>query len=555
MSHLNLGSQLSSVLKLDSGDGPLGPVPRWQRKAQDQGITRLPSNNDNSLCNRSAGLSITPRNKSSTPTSFLLDASLGSTSAGSSKSPGRGVVAGKRGKSPSRTLKLSLRQKTPTRSTPTTPNRHFDSSYAGDRFIPVRPTELELERSQHLMMEQMRKDEGVVRDDDEGLTQQEREHRERMAENLNDGQPIDHRIVHFSTRAPQSNNPVKNHKVLYSATKASANKTGISRHIPREPERVLDAPEFKDDYYLHLVDWSRNNHVVVALGGCVYVWNAGDGSISFLTQVESPEYISSLSWIADGSVLGVGLSDGDIQLWDVSQENLIRTMTGHEARVATLAWSSTLLTSGARSGQIIHHDVRIPHHATVVINAHNQEVCGMSWNNDGRMLASGGNDNVVNIWDGRSPTALHRLSSHQAAVKAVAWCPWQSNVLGTGGGTADRTIRIWNANAGTCIKELLTSSQVSSMVWNDSYKELITGHGFSDNQLTMWKYPSFTKVADLTGHTGRVLKLVSSPDGQMVASAAADETIRLWKCWPAQAKDKKHARALAPVSSIAKSIR
>lgn len=37
------------------------------------------------------------------------------------------------------------------------------------------------------------------------------------------------------------------------------------------------------------------------------------------------------------------------------------------------------------------------------------------------------------------------------------------------------------------------------------------------------------KVADLRGHTSRVLHLALSPDGTTVASAAADETLRFWK--------------------------
>ncbi|KAA0187458.1 hypothetical protein HAZT_HAZT006183 [Hyalella azteca] len=487
------------------------------------------------MCNLSAGLSITPRNKTPLASSFLLDASFGSTATNTSKSPSRGLLGvppnnfsgllgGKLGKSPSRTLKLSVRQKTPTRITPTTPGRISENSYAGDRFIPVRPKEMELERSQQLIMEQMRKDEGLIVEEEE-LTLQQREHRERLAENLNDGQPLDQRIVHFSTQAPKNNNPVNSHKVLYSATKASASKTNTTRHIPSEPERVLDAPEFMDDYYLHLVDWSCNNHVVVALGVSVYVWNAG-------------------------SVLAVGLSTGEVQLWDVGQEKLMRTMAGHEGRVATLAWrGAALMSSGARSGQIIHHDVRVAQHATAVVNAHNQtwsqqEVCGLAWNSEGRLLASGGNDNIVNIWDARNTTALHRLSNHQAAVKAVAWCPWQSSVLGTGGGTADRTIRIWNANSGTCIKDVLTNSQVD-ISWPLQCAVILD-----------FECSCCISLALLSGgHTGRVLELVASPDGQMVASAAADETIRLWKCWPTQVKDKKPGRSLAPVSSLAKSIR
>ena len=37
------------------------------------------------------------------------------------------------------------------------------------------------------------------------------------------------------------------------------------------------------------------------------------------------------------------------------------------------------------------------------------------------------------------------------------------------------------------------------------------------------------KVAELTGHTSRVLHMAQSPDGTTVCSAAADETLRFWK--------------------------
>ena len=56
------------------------------------------------------------------------------------------------------------------------------------------------------------------------------------------------------------------------------------------------------------------------------------------------------------------------------------------------------------------------------------------------------------------------------------------------------------------------------------------------------------------GHTGRVLELCLSPDGQVVASAAADETIRMWKCWAIDKKDKKQADASKnhPISALAR---
>lgn len=130
------------------------------------------------------------------------------------------------------------------------------------------------------------------------------------------------------------------------------------------------------------------------------------------------------------------------------------------------------------------------------------------------------------------PQALFTFRDHCAAVKALAWCPWQSNVLATGGGTADGKIHIWSASSGHRTHSQDTKSQVSALLWSRSYREIISSHGYAQNQLTLWKYPELSKQGDLLGHSNRVLSMVQSPDEEMVASVGADETLRLWKCFP-----------------------
>ena len=99
------------------------------------------------------------------------------------------------------------------------------------------------------------------------------------------------------------------------------------------------------------------------------------------------------------------------------------------------------------------------------------------------------------------------------------------------GGTADRHIRFWNTTTGTCLNAIDTKSQVSALLWNKEHREIISAHGFSNNQLSIWKYPTLSKVTDLNGHSQRVLAMAISPDGTTVLSAAADETLRFWKCF------------------------
>lgn len=218
-------------------------------------------------------------------------------------------------------------------------------------------------------------------------------------------------------------------------------------------------------------------------------------------------------------------------------------MDGHSARVGSLAWNSYIVSSGSRDGSIIHHDVRIQNHCVSTLNGHTQEVCGLKWSTDFKYLASGGNDNLVNIWPSiigsNTNEPLQIFNQHQAAVRALAWCPWQPNILASGGGTADRCIKFWNTNTGILMDSVDTHSQVCSLLWSKNYRELISAHGYANNQLTIWKYPSMMKQCELTGHTSRVLQIAMSPDGSTVISAAADETLRLWNCFAPDAHQSK----------------
>lgn len=306
------------------------------------------------------------------------------------------------------------------------------------------------------------------------------------------------------------------------------------RHIPQQAKKIMDAPNMVDNFYLNVLDWGADNLLAVGLSDSVFVWNAQTGSILELCRTEHPSDIySAVKWSSDGGLLAIASSGNGIQIWDAGGHQLLRTVRGQATRVGSLSWNQHLLTSGGRDGTIINHDVRIARSVTAQLCGHEQEVCGLAWDSEGRQLASGGNDNIVCLWDTQSPSGTQwlprlRLTHHTAAVKGLAWCPWQRGLLATGGGSADRYLRFWNSSSGICVAAADTKSQVCSVVWSPSSKELVTSHGFSQHQLTVWRYPSLVRMAELQGHQARVLHTALSPDGQTVASLAGDETLRLW---------------------------
>lgn len=285
----------------------------------------------------------------------------------------------------------------------------------------------------------------------------------------------------------------------------------------------------------------------MALSQCVYLWDSSSGQIKELMNVDSQEnnYICSVSWVQQGgNHLAIGTADNTVQLWDVQAGRQVRSLRGHSARVGALAWNAHMLSSGSKDNTILHHDVRVQNHIVGRMSTHTQEVCGLAWSPDGTYLASGANDNTLCISDFANVqtmdyTPKHILNEHQAAVKALAWSPHERNLLATGGGTADRCIKFWNAATGAMVNSIDTGSQVCALQWSPFEKEILSSHGYADNQLCLWKYPTMARVKEFKGHTSRALHMAVSPDGSTVCTGAADETLRFWNMFASESSKKK----------------
>ncbi|XP_047269302.1 cell division cycle 20.2, cofactor of APC complex-like [Capsicum annuum] len=170
----------------------------------------------------------------------------------------------------------------------------------------------------------------------------------------------------------------------------------------------------------------------------------------------------------------------------------------------------------------------------------------VSWSPDGRRLAVALNNSHVQLWDtlqgsSRLVSGFFRVFFLQKSTARVT----RSNIFPS---TQLRTLRGHKLRVGSLDwnDNILTIGGMDGMIINKDVhvrshvvgtyrdtlrrheRELLSSHGFTDNQVTVWKYPSMTKISELFGHTLRVLHMAQSPDGYIVATAAADETLTLW---------------------------
>ncbi|XP_059461786.1 cell division cycle 20.2, cofactor of APC complex-like [Corylus avellana] len=408
-----------------------------------------------------------------------------------------------------------------------------------DRFVPNRS-------ATDFDMLTQRKRKGKGKENHGAISPAREAYRDKLAEACN----MNRRILAFKNKSSTPVDPFPQ-DLLSSPTKPL-------RRIPQRPERMLDAVEMVDDFHLNLLDWGSSNVLAIALGNTVWLWDASNCSSSELVTIDDEDGpVTSVNWAPDGRQIAIGLNNSHVQLWDSFAKRQIRTFKDdHTQRVGSLAWNNHILTSGGMDGKIINRDVRAKSPTVKTYMGHQLEVCGLKWSDSGRRLASGGSDNLVYIWDRSFASSsarrqwLHKLEDHTAPVRALAWCPFQSSLLVSGGGLGDECIKFWDTSTGACENSVDTGSEVCALLWNTNEEELLSSHGYDEYQLTLWKYPSMKKLAKLTGHHSSVLYMAQSPNGCTVASAAGDEALVLWNVFGTPGVRKPATKPFALASCI-----
>lgn len=123
-------------------------------------------------------------------------------------------------------------------------------------------------------------------------------------------------------------------------------------------------------------------------------------------------------------------------------------------------------------------------------------------------------------------TALHVFEAHDGEVNAVRFSPG-SRLLATGG--MDRRVKLWEVVAGRCEpKGALTGSNagITSIEFDSAGSYLLAAS--NDFASRIWTVDDYRLRHTLTGHSGKVLSARFLLDNARIVSGSYDRTLKLW---------------------------
>jgi WD40 repeat protein/serine/threonine protein kinase len=160
------------------------------------------------------------------------------------------------------------------------------------------------------------------------------------------------------------------------------------------------------------------------------------------------------------------------------------------------------------------------------LEGHTQGIRAIAYSPNGKMLASGGSDNTIMLWDTETRRRIgNPLIGHQNAINSLAFSP-DGRILVSG--SLDKTIRVWDISTG---HEATDPLQLDSEVWSITFGPdgSLFASGDRNGNIRLWNTRTYEPFGrPLTGHNDTVYSLAFSPDGTLLASASGDSTVRLW---------------------------
>lgn len=269
----------------------------------------------------------------------------------------------------------------------------------------------------------------------------------------------------------------------------------------------------------------------------IHLWDVATGTRKSTLTGGHTDVLTSVSFSPDSGTLATGSWDKTVLLWDVATGTHKKTLKTHTEKVEAVAFSpdGQTLVSGDIAGTIQLWETATRKHKQT-LKRHTSGVSNMAFSRDGHTLAVGSVDGTIYLWDTGTGQHKQTFTGHTDAVTSIVFNADGLNFAST---SEDGTVRLWDTGTSEQ-KKILTAYKGTG--WRVSFYtdgwmlasrfEDDNTHGNSywpqSKNVELWDLATGQRLKILKGHTGDVVSVLFSTDGQTLASGSDDDTILLW---------------------------
>ena len=201
------------------------------------------------------------------------------------------------------------------------------------------------------------------------------------------------------------------------------------------------------------------------------------------------------------------------------------TLEGHSSWVSTVAFNPkfAMLASGGLDDTVNLWDINTGTLATSLVG-HARGINGLAFSPKGQVVASCSDDDTIRLWNAGTGGLLYVLKGHRHDVTSVAIGRSGSVLIS---GSEDRTVGVWDLEQGKLLKALSGNIGMIRCVDISPDEELVISGGL-DNKIRLWQLGTGEVFRVLSGHLNAINDIAISPDGRLIASAGKDRCIKLW---------------------------
>jgi WD40 repeat protein len=154
---------------------------------------------------------------------------------------------------------------------------------------------------------------------------------------------------------------------------------------------------------------------------------------------------------------------------------------------------------------------------------HTRGIRSVAFSLDGKLLASGSEENTIRIWDVASGLERRRLDGHKGVVSSIAFSP-DGKTLASG--SYDETIKLWDFNTG---EELATFEKTYLPYCIGFSSDGKTLASTSSQGISVWDLATHKVKSSLASESFPLLRVAFSPDGKLLAGAGGrNYSFEIW---------------------------